>query len=421
MIKIVWLCNARFTLEKIKFTGSWLQPLAERLQKTGKVQIVNICRANVASVIKENDGRIIQYVLPIRKAQKYGHVPDKLTISEIIDIVSLEQPDLIHIWGTESIWAYMNPILSKSFKTIIDIQGLIAPYSDYYYGGLTNREIFQSIHLKELLMPTRTLYYKRKIFKDRGKQETKYLQTFTNISVQSNWVKNYIRFVAPHSKIYSTRIILRDGFYKAQPWTYKENKESPIIYSSCAAAVPYKGMHILIKAISLLKKKYPNIQLHLAGQINVGSRLIDGYSIYINKLVRKLGLRDNVYFLGSIDEDNIINELQKCNVCVVPSFIETYCLAFAESMIIGVPTVISYAGALPEFAEYNKDALFYNSIDYYTLAGYIDELIQNRELAQMISTNCRTKRFIENNQQMVVDNQLSIYQSILNKNDYVVI
>lgn len=415
MIKIVWLCNARFTSKKIKFTGSWLQPLAERLQETGKVQIVNICRANVTSVIKENDGRIIQYVLPVRKAQKYGHVPDKLTISEIIDIVSLEQPDLIHIWGTESIWAYMNTILSKSFKTIMDIQGLLAPYSDYYYGGLTNREIFQSIHLKELLMPTRTLYYKRKIFKERGKQETKYLQTFTNISVQSDWVKNYIGFVAPNSKIYSTNIILRDGFYKAQPWVYKENKNAPIIYSSCAAAVPYKGMHILIKAVGLLKKKYPKIQLHLAGQINVGNKLLDGYSVYINKLIRRLDLVDNVCFLGSIDEDKIINELQKCSVSVVPSFIETYCLAFAESMIIGVPTVVSYTGAMPELAEHKKEALFYNSMDYYTMAGYIDELIRNRKLSDSISQNCRKRRLLENNPLKVVEQQLKIYNNIIGK------
>lgn len=421
MMKVIWLCNARFTSKKIKFTGSWLQPLAEQLQDSGKIQIINICRADVLSMIKENVGKIIQYVLPIRRTQKYGQIPDKLTIHEIIDVVNLEQPDIIHIWGTESIWAYMNPILSKSFRTIIDIQGLLAPYSDYYYGGLTNREIFQSIHLKELLIPTRTLYSKRKIFKERGKQETKYLQTFTNISVQSEWVKNYIQFITPHSKIYSTRIILRDGFYKAQPWMYKDNRETPIIFSSCAAAVPYKGMHILIKAVGLLKKYYPKIQLHLAGQINVGNRLIDGYSIYINRLIRRLDLKENIYFLGSIDEDTIINELQKCNVCVIPSFIETYCLAFAESMILGVPTVVSYAGALPEFAEHNKDALFYNSIDYYTLAGYIDNLIQNRELSQMISTNCRNRRLLENNRQIVVENQLSIYQSVLNKNDDVII
>ena len=421
MTKVVWLCNARFTAEKIKFTGSWLQPLAEKLQQTGKVQIVNICRGNVSSMIKENDEEIIQYVLPIRKTRKNGHIPDKLTIREIIDIVSSEQPEIIHIWGTESIWAYMNPILSKSFKTIMDIQGLLAPYSDYYYGGLTNREIFQSIHLKELLIPTRMLYYKKKIFKERGKQETKYLQTFTDISVQSQWVKNYIQFVAPHSKIYSTRIILRDGFYKAQPWIYKEDKESPIIFSSCAAAVPYKGLHILIKAVGLLKKRYPKIQLHLAGQINVGSRLLDGYSVYISNLIRKHELFNNIHFLGSIDENSIIKELQQCSVCVVPSFIETYCLAFAESMVLGVPTVVSYAGALPEFANHKKDALFYNSIDYYTLAEYIDNLIQNRELAQFISTNCRNRRLLENNQQRVVENQLAIYQSILNKNDYAVI
>lgn len=416
MIKIIWLCNARFTVKKIKSTGSWLQPLAEWLQDTGKVQIINICMSNVVSMIKENDGDVIQYVLPIRKTHKYGHIPNKLTVREIIDIVSFEKPNIIHIWGTESIWAYMNPILSKSFKTLMDIQGLLAPYSDYYYGGLTNREILQSIHLKEILMPTRTLYYKRKIFKERGKQETKYLQTFTNISVQSEWVKNYIQFVVPKTNIYSTRIILRDGFYKAQPWKYKENIESPIIYSSCAAAVSYKGIHILIKAIGLLKKKYPKIQLRLAGQINVGNKLLDGYSVYINNLIRRLDLKDNVIFLGSINEDKIIDELQKCSVCIIPSFIETYCLAFAESMIIGVPTVVSFAGALPEFAKNNKDALFYNSIDYYSMAGHIDDLIQNRELAEFISTNCRKRRLLENDPNKVVEKQISIYQQILNAN-----
>lgn len=414
MMKIVWLCNARFTVEKIKFTGSWLQPLAEHLQETGKVQIINICRDNVESIVKEISGAIIQYVLPTRKTKKYGHVADKLTTKEVIDIVSYEHPDLIHIWGTETIWAYLNTILSKSFKTVMDIQGLLAPYSNYYYGGLTNKEILQSIHLKEFLMPTRTLYFKRKIFQERGKQETKYLKTFKNISVQSEWVKNYIKFIVPNANIFSTRIILRNSFYKSKPWKYKTDIESPIIYSTCAAAVSYKGMHVLIKTIGLLKEKYPKIQLHLAGQINVGNKVLDGYSIYINNLIKKLNIAENVFFLGSIDEEKIINELQKCSVCVIPSFVETYCLAFAESMIVGVPTVVSYAGAMPELAEHKKEALFYNSTDIYTMAAYIDELIQNREVAEFISQNCRKRRFIENNPSLVTEQQLNIYNSIIN-------
>ena len=36
-----------------------------------------------------------------------------------------------------------------------------------------------------------------------------------------------------------------------------------------------------------------------------------------------------------------------CNVCVIPSFVETYCLALAEAMIVGCPTVVSYTSALP--------------------------------------------------------------------------
>lgn len=415
MIKIVWLCNSRFSEEKIKFTGSWLQPLAIKLQQTQKIQLINICRANVSSCIKENFHSITQYVLPFRKTYKYGHVPNHVTIQEINNIIKSESPDLIHIWGTESIWAYMNKILKDSYKTLIDIQGLLAPYSMYYYGGLTNKEILKSIHLKELLMPTRTLYNKKRIFEQRGRQETIHLKSFTNISVQSNWVKNYIQHMIPNSSIFPTKIILRDKFYTASPWTYKNNKTSPIIFSTCAAAVPYKGMHILIKAIGILKEKYPNIELHLAGQINVGNILLDGYSIYIKKLIKNLGLESNVHYLGPIDDTQIIKELQLCSVCVIPSFIETYCLAFAEAMIIGTPTIASYAGAMPELAEHKKEALFYNSIDYYTAASYIDILIQNKNLAEFLSSNSRERRMRENNPQSVINQQLDIYNKIIQK------
>ena len=65
----------------------------------------------------------------------------------------------------------------------------------------------------------------------------------------------------------------------------------------------------------------------------------------------------------------MIGELLNCNVCVMPSFIETYCLAFAEAMMVGVPVVVSFAGAMPELAEHNKEAMFYNPLDHITCAA----------------------------------------------------
>ena len=172
-------------------------------------------------------------------------------------------------------------------------------------------------------------------------------------------------------------------------------------------------MHIIIKAVALLKQKYPHIKLKLAGTINVGNKILDGYSVFLNHLIKKYGLQDNVVYLGSLDENQIIQQLLDTNACVIPSFIETYCLAFAESMIVGVPTIASFAGAMPELAENGKEALFYNSVDYYTCAALIDKVLQDEELAERLSENGRLRRMRENNMDNVVQTQLNIYKDIL--------
>lgn len=147
--------------------------------------------------------------------------------------------------------------------------------------------------------------------------------------------------------------------------------------------------------------------------MKIGNRLLDGYSIFLQKLIRKYQLEENIVYLGPIDETQIVKELQQCNVCVIPSFVETYCLAFAESMIIGAPTIASYAGAMPELGDHKKECLFYNPSDFHMCAYYIDKLIQNKELAETLSYNGRQKRLIENDPQTVLKTQLEIYNNIL--------
>lgn len=140
---------------------------------------------------------------------------------------------------------------------------------------------------------------------------------------------------------------------------------------------------------------------------------MDGYSIFLQKLIRKYQLEENIVYLGPIDETQIVKELQQCNVCVIPSFVETYCLAFAESMIVGTPTIASYAGAMPELGDHKKECLFYNPSDFHMCAYYIDKLIQNKELAETLSYNGRQKRLIENDPQTVLQTQLNIYKQII--------
>ena len=410
-MKVLWLSNSAFVSEKTKETGSWLQPMAEQLASS--ITLVNVTDGIVEMPTSSNFKNIKQWIIPAM-VSNYGQEASTETCSIVKDIIEKEKPDLVHIWGTEKFWA---SIYRKGYiiaPAILEIQGLLAPYTEYYYGGLSIKEIFQSIHLKEIITPSRTLFHKKEVFRKRGMSETANIKSFKHISYQSQWVKNYISFVNPSAILYPTKIMLRKAFLDSQKWNFHNVGDSPVVFSTCSAAVTYKGMHIIIKAIALLKSKYPKIKLKLAGSINVGNKLLDGYSVFLNKLIKKYGLQENVIYLGSLDENQIITHLQEANACVIPSFIETYCLAFAESMIVGTPTIASFAGAMPELAENGKEALFYNSVDYYTCAALIDNVLQNRGLAETLSENGRTRRMKENNMNTVVKTQLEIYNKVLN-------
>lgn len=412
-MKVLWLCNTLFTEDSIKGTTSWLQPLAEAIHLTGGVEILNISSGNVKHAEQKHFNGIRQWIVPNDGATKYGQIASKKTCLEVASIIENENPDLVHIWGTERFWC---SIYSQGFikiKVILDIQGLLFAYTDYFYGGLSLIEIIKSINLKEILMPWRTLFYKKYIFQQRGIIEVEKLKEIKHICYPSEWVKNHLLIVNSNGRFYFKPFALREAFFKTEPWRYKDKQDSPIIFSSCSAAVSYKGIHVLIKSVEKLKKKYPNIQLRLAGKIDVGDKLLDGYSFFLKSIIKKYKLENNVIYTGSLNADEMISELTNCSVCVVPSFVETYCLAFVEAMIVGAPTVVSYAGAMPELAEHRKEALFYNSFDYVTCAAYIDELIQNEELALNISANARKRRLNENNPIDIVNNQISIYKKVI--------
>lgn len=332
---------------------------------------------------------------------------------EIAQIERTVTPDLVHIWGTEQIWASVYEQGYIRTPTLLDIQGVLYAYTDYYYGGLSFSEILNCIGLKEIIMPWRTLWNKKRIFRKRGAVELECLKKFAYISYQSAWVKNQLANVNPRAQYYSTKIMLRQRFYDCPYWGYTLCGEKPVLFSVCSAAVPYKGIHTLIKAIFILKQKYPKIILNLAGRIDVGKKILDGYSIFLRKLIKKYDLEENIHYTGPLNEIEIIENLRKCNVCIIPSYVETYCLAFAESMMVGVPTVVSFAGAMPELAAHGKEALFYNSMDYRTCAAHISTLIEDREMAEFMSKNAIELRKEQNDTESVVKTQLQIYDSIL--------
>ncbi len=416
MKKILWLHNMVLTDASKIQNGSWVQSLVEQIQELKIVQVCYIAMGDVKEVVRQDYKNIPQWIIPFEKEFWHNYKTSKKTCETIARIEAEIQPDLVHIWGAESIWCsvYCQGYLKS--PVLLDMQGLLSQYYYYYYGGLAFKELLKCIHLKEILLPWRTLFHKMKNFRKRGELEVGYLKQIKNIAVQSEWVRNHVRIVNPQANLYKTNLMIRRYFYEAKKWEFHPFGDAPVIYSACNAAESYKGIHVLLKALVVLKRKYPNIQLRLAGTILVGNRLMDGYSVYLKKIIKQNRLENNVRYLGRLNGEQMVSELQQANVCVVPSFVETYCLVFAEAMAVGTPTVVSYAGAMPELARHGEEAMFYNSIDYGICATYIDELLQNKTLAEALSSNARQRKIRDNNPDFIVRNQLAIYDAFFERN-----
>lgn len=413
--KIVWFCAVQFTDEKIKTTGTWLIAMGNALAKTTNLELYNIAYGNVKTITKRNAGNITQWIIPYKERIKY-HKGSKKLVSFIREVDHEVKPDLIHVWGTENGFGFAVIDAKLQTPVLLEMQGLLFAIVKFYYGGLSHSDLRHCIGLKELLRPGIHPYFIRRIYKKRGKHELHLIRQMKHISVQSDWVHSIVKYVNPGCHLYHTGMMLRSEFNETPVWQPQQNGDTLNIFTSCSGPIPYKGLHVVFEAIAILKKKYPNIQLRIGGDIRTGKKygfLREGYTTWMLRKIEELGIKDSVVWLGLLSADEMIDEMHKSSVVVIPSFVESYCLFLAESMMVGVPTVVSFAGAMPQLAEHNRSALYFPMGDHWSCARQVERIITEPTLADKLSVEGRKKALERNDPGAVLQIQLDIYDTIV--------
>jgi len=411
-MKVLWFSNVAFSDKKPNSTGTWLYTMASALLKTESIQLFNISQANVNKTIRQDSQVINQWLVPYESLKKNG-LPSSQTIQEIINIIADIKPDIIHIWGIENYWGLLSARGIIKGKIILEIQGLKFECQKYIYAGLSFFDILKCFGIKEFLKPWGSLMGLKYSFKRWGKFEKEILLGHSNISTQSDWVRAYVKSVNPKAQIFNTSISLRKEFIESPKWE-KINCVSHQIFTSTSSVMPYKGLHILIDAIGVLKKKYPKIKLVIAGSYQSGIRR-DGYTKWLIRKIKLLNLEENIDWVGPLDAENIVLLLLKSNVAVIPSFIETYCLALNEALAIGIPTVVSFSGAMPELAIHEKSAIFFPPGDAIMCAFAIEKLLDDNNYAIKISQKAYSFNKLKNNIN-IADIQMTNYFRLLHNN-----
>jgi glycosyltransferase involved in cell wall biosynthesis len=230
------------------------------------------------------------------------------------------------------------------------------------------------------------------------------------ITVQSKWLEAQVRAMNDTGRIYHNDFALRTAFYAANPW---QGTASASILCSAAYPAPFKGLHVAVRAMAILKRHYPDIELRIVGAQQWPGIHRDGYMAWLMREAKRLGVDANLRWLGNQTAGEIIVQLQECAAFVLPSFVEGYSLTLAEAMMLGVPIVASYAGGIPSLAQDEDSALFFSPGDEATCAYQLERLLSDRALAERLSCRAREIALARNDRDRIVRRQIEIYRSVL--------
>jgi spore coat protein SA len=152
-----------------------------------------------------------------------------------------------------------------------------------------------------------------------------------------------------------------------------------------------KGLHTLVKAAALLKKRYPNVQIVAVGASWHGVKKETPYMRQVRLLARKLGVP--IRFTGYILPRNVHKMYHLGDIFVCPTqFREGFAMVNSEAMASGVPIVASRRGGIVEVVRSGKDGLLVS--DYRSPAAFakaIRRIRSNPGLARRLAAGGRKR------------------------------
>ncbi len=112
---------------------------------------------------------------------------------------------------------------------------------------------------------------------------------------------------------------------------------------------PLKGVDRLLTALAYLKDKLP-VKLWIIGGDARSQQEVERLKV----LARELGVQASVAFLGLVKQAELPHYYSAADVCVIPSYYESFGLVLLESLACGTPVVATDVGAAKSIVRAGK-------------------------------------------------------------------
>lgn len=370
-LRVAWLCSYPVdTLPEVKVRwnknrkfhpASWVVNLSNALAKRDDIELHIITEtAWVHKNYRFYHNRIFFHILrnPYSVPFLRRGFPSRLRIDtytryslnffNLSGEIKRVNPDIIHVHGTESQYAYCASKISSK-PILVSMQGMCG-------------------YLKDVIPAM--LY--REPFEVNAIKNSKYFVSRATISDE------YILSINPNAELFKIDDICNDMFFNV----LRDPKPGRLLF--VGSVLKSKGIEDLLASFAILRKDCRNIELRIAGHCE------EPYKKYLMKKYINPGAVDKIRFLGQLVRDEILKEYSMADIFVFPSHYETSPNVIMEAMSAGLPIVTTNAGGIPDMIENDREGILIDVCSPQQLVKNIEFLLHNSE-ARVLLTKAAKK------------------------------
>lgn len=412
-MKILWLTNmilpqiAEHEHREAPVHNGWVVNLANMISAQPELELVCVFGGSPAR--SGRAGAIRYHALP----EKGGHRRYGADyVQAAAEILKLENPDVIHIWGTETPHTLGFTEAAEQVgmlpRVVISIQGLLSVIAKDYCGFLPHRVV----HSQTLNgMVKGNIAKGLQGFIEGGKLEVEAMQRVRHLIGRTDWDRAASWAINPKARYHYNAETLRASFYAGE-WSYEACEKHSLFVSQ--SNYPLKGAHLALEALAIVKEHYPDAKLYIGGHdiTKFPFWRISPYRKYLLSLIDRLGVRENVVFTGFLKEEEMKARFLKSHVFISASSIENSPNSVGEAMLLGTPVVASCVGGLLSMLEHGKEGLLYPASEVNMLAHHICAIFADVDLARRLSRKARLRAARTHDAEANVSGLMQIYQEI---------
>ena len=182
------------------------------------------------------------------------------------------------------------------------------------------------------------------------------------------------------------------------------NGEKVIVY--VGRIEPIKGLELLLRSAAIMESE-DAVKVLVIG----GDRTHDREVKRLKGLAEELGIEDMTTFVGVVDQRLLPLYYNAADVCVVPSYYESFGLVALEALACGTPVVASRVGGLPSVVQHGRTGYLLSWRCPEPFADSLEAILSSTGLRKTMGMAAR-KRAEGMGWEMVAEETCRLYSSI---------